>query len=464
MNLRDTIVAVSSAPGGLRSIVRLTGPDVYAVCERVFAPYVPTESGGIQSGSVTLDADLAVDAHLYLFVAPHSYTGEPLAEIHIEAAPVLVEALVEKLLAQSLRAGGPGEFTARAYLNGKLDLTQAEAVNEIIASSNRFQLDAAERLLHGRLSQAVSAVRGQLLDCLSLIEAGLDFSGEDIVFIGTPEAVERLERIRHDLEALLAGSIRYESLIGLPAVGIAGAPNTGKSSLLNRLLGHERSIVSDQRKTTRDVLSGLWTTEHFQCVLFDCAGLLREPDNVLDRLAQQAAIEALRHCQAVIFCVDVTKPDFDEDLEIQALIEAKALLHVATKYDLTETADPTARLRQSFDVEFLPVSAQSGAGLDALQYAVEGQLTGALTEEGRDTVALTARHRQAVTDAIENVRQAAIAVGQGDDEIAAAMIRTASQGLADIEAQPIDEQILDRIFGALLYRQVERLQRRPIVL
>ncbi len=447
MDLRETIVTVSSAPGGLRSIVRLTGPDVQAACAEVFTPLAPTESGGIRSGSVILAPDLAVDAYLYLFVAPHSYTGEPLAEIHIEVSAVLVEALVQKLLAGGLRAAGPGEFTARAYLNGKLDLAQAEAVNEIIASSNRFQLDAAERLLDGRLSRTAAIVRTQLVNCLSLIEAGLDFSGEDIAFIETQDALERLERIRNDLEALLAGSIRCESLIGLPAVGIAGAPNAGKSSLLNRFLGQERSIVSDERNTTRDVLSGLWRTERFQCVLFDCAGLLCEPDNVLDRLAQQAAIEALRHCQAVIFCVDVTKPDLDEDLAIRTLIESEAFLYVATKSDLMATTNPTAQLEQAFNAEFLAVSAQTGAGLDALQDTVEKQLTGTASREGPDTVALTARHKQAVTDAIENVCQAAEAIGQGDDEVAAAVIRSAAQHLSDIESQPIDEQILDHIFG-----------------
>ena len=307
MSLNDTIVAVSSARGGIRSTVRLSGPDACTVCEQVFTPYHAPVASGIQTGSVAIDGQLAVDAWLYLFVAPHSYTGEALAEIHLEAGPAVVEAFVQSLLARGLRPAGPGEFTARAYLHGKLDLAQAEAVNEIIASSNRFQLSAAERLLRGRLAETIGGIRVDLLDCLSLIEAGLDFSGEDIEFIGTQEAVARLDKIKVELEALLTGSIRYESVLGLPAIGIAGAPNAGKSSLLNALLGQERSIVSESRKTTRDVLSGLWTTDRFQCVLFDCAGLLACPDGIVDELAQQAAIEALRHCQAVIFCVDATK-------------------------------------------------------------------------------------------------------------------------------------------------------------
>ena len=144
------------------------------------------------SGSVRIHEGLAIDAMLYLFFAPHSYTGEPLAEIHLHAGQVIVEALVQRLLAMGLRPAGPGEFTARAYLNGKLDLAQAEAVNEIISSSNRLQLDAAQRLLSGRLTTAAEEIRSALLDVLSLIEAGLDFSGEDIEFISIEQAVERL--------------------------------------------------------------------------------------------------------------------------------------------------------------------------------------------------------------------------------------------------------------------------------
>lgn len=458
MNLSDTIVAVSSASGGVRSIIRLTGPEVYAVCEQVFTPYRTQESNGIQTGSVAIDADLAIGAHLYLFVAPRSYTGEPLAEIHLEASCVLVETLVQNLLAQGLRPAGPGEFTARAYLNGKLDLAQAEAVNEIIASSNQFQLDAAERLLQGHLTQTAATVRSEMLDCLSLIEAGLDFSGEDIEFIGTGEAVRRLDKSRKDLEALLAGSIRYESVIGLPAVGIAGAPNAGKSSLLNALLGHERSIVSKQLKTTRDVLSGLWTTERFQCVLFDCAGLLSSPDHVLDQLAQQAAIEALCHCQAIIFCVDATKTDFAEDVSVRALIETQDLLYTATKWDLLKIEDVSARttrLRNAFDAECISTSSKTRVGLDEVRRQVEARILGpkaiahqaALLEDGQDTIALTARHKQAVSEAIEAVGQAASELAQGHEEVAAVMIRTACQAISDIESQPVDEEVLDRIFG-----------------
>ncbi len=451
MNCDDTIVAVSSPPGGPRSIVRITGPDTLATCRRIFTAPIALEANGILSGAVLIDADLPVDTRLYLFFAPHSYTGQTLAELHVHAAPVLVAALVQNLLAMGLRPAGPGEFTARAYLHGKLDLAQAEAVNEIVAGSNRFQLDAAERLLTGRLTQKTQAARAALLEALSLIEAGLDFSSEEIAFISPEDAVDRLTIIKADLEDLLTGSIRYETLIDLPAVGIAGAPNAGKSSLLNALLGRPRSLVSDRAKTTRDVLSGPWTTDRFQCVLFDCAGLLPAPEDILDRLAQQAAIEALRHSRTVLFCVDATRPDLSEDLAIRTLIEARNVVCIATKADLlspAELAQACDRLARSFAAPFVPVSARTGQGLRELQDLANQSLAGPnqADAEGRDVTALTARHKQAVSEAISHLDQAIAQIQQNADEVAAAMIRSACQALADIEQQPLDEQILDHIF------------------
>ena len=269
-DVNDTIVAVSSPSSAGRVIVRISGPNTIGILQQIFDAPIPKEKNSLIAGSVAIDAELRVDAKLYLFLAPHSYTGDDVAEIHIHTNPPVTEVLMGRLLDKGLRMAGPGEFTARSYLNGKIDLAQAEAVNEIITSSNKFQLAAAEKLLSGRLSEITAEVRSSIMDCLSLIEAGLDFSGEDIEFITRDEAVNRLTAIKDGLEQLLSGSIRYESVIDLSAVGIAGAPNAGKSSLVNRLLGSERSIVSHERKTTRDVLTGVLTLRHCQCVLFDC--------------------------------------------------------------------------------------------------------------------------------------------------------------------------------------------------
>ena len=201
----DSIVAVSSPPGGTRAIVRIAGSKAVGVCERIFSGTAAKDKGGVSAGSVAVDEQLHIDAQLYLFRGPHSYTGDDIAEIHLYANSSVVEALMDGLLGAGLRMAGPGEFTARAYLNGKIDLSQAEAVNEIVSSSNRFQLVAAEKLLSGRLSESAEGIRSAIMDCLSRIEAGLDFSGEDIVFLSAADALEGSAELRNNSKTCSQG-------------------------------------------------------------------------------------------------------------------------------------------------------------------------------------------------------------------------------------------------------------------
>ena len=335
-------------------------------------------------------------------------------------------------------------------------------MNEIIVGSNKFQLAAAEKLLAGRLAETTAQIRSAMMDLLSLLEASLDFSGEDIEFVARPEAVEKLAQIKDELEQLLSRRYGDESVIDLPAVGIAGAPNAGKSSLLNKLLGKERSIVSDQRKTTRDVLTGLLTLRHCRCVLFDCAGLILEPDNILDELAQQAAAEALRNSHVVVFCIDISKTDYSEDIAIRKLIEPKALMPVAAKSDLlTENmlTDHLDELNKLFATEFIPTSAETGSGVERLRKTIDMKLIEAtlgpaaksaalpFAETLESGLALTARHRQAVTEAIENISESISELKAGNDEVTAMMLRTAYQAISNIEQETIDEQILEKIFS-----------------
>ena len=498
--LNDTIVAVSSPTSDNRVIIRITGPDTADKVSQIFRPSVPENKAGLTVGSVLIDAELKIDAKLYLFLAPHSYTADDVAEIHIRTNPGVTEALISSLVARRsspetrvtshesrVRMAGPGEFTARAYLNGKIDLAQAEAVNEIITSSNEIQLAAAEKLLGGRLAESIAKLLSAIVDCLSLIEAGLDFSGEDIEFTTGPDAIERLAEIRGELEQLLAGSFSCESVIDLPAVGIAGAVNAGKSSLLNKLLGKARSIVSEQRKTTRDVLAAPLRLTHCQCVLFDCAGLTRgsslvarrsghgsrgtghERRNILDELAQQAAIESLAKASVVVFCVDISKADWSEDTAIRKLIfsaESRFTSHesrfiaVATKSDLLcddVSAERLAELNELFGTVFLATSAKTGAGIELLRKAIDSKIvdltfgsgTQSTSYEPRATshvVALTARHKQAVSEAIENIDESISELKAGNDEITAMMLRAAYQAVSNIEQHSIDEQVLENIF------------------
>ncbi len=442
-NFNDTIAAISSPTNDHRVILRISGPDTINILNRICTPAV-SGNPGIASGKI-LDLDCVV----YFFRQPHSYTGDDLAEIHLWANTAVTEALMERLLALGARPAEAGEFTARAYLNGKIDLAQAEAVNEVITCSNTFQLAAAENLLAGRFGHTTEKIRSTILDLLSRLEADLDFSTEDIGPTNEADVITTLSQISKQLRELLNVSVRCESALDLPAVGIAGAPNAGKSTLLNKLLGRQRSIVSHQRKTTRDVLTGEIVISGCRCVLFDCAGLTMHTETILDELAQQAAIQALQNAMVVIFCVDSSKLDLSEDLSAWKLITPKQLMLIATKCDLLSQqalAEKILQLKSLFGCDFLPISAHTGIGLDKLKTEIAERIT-TTSPEGKFGIALTARHRQAVTAAIADLEKAIDELKTGNDEVAAMMLRTAHSQLSNIEQQNIDEQLLDRIFS-----------------
>lgn len=449
----DTIAAISSPPGvGTRAIIRLSGPGTLEILKRIVIGRLHTVRRGVVQAALRIDDELQIDAKLYLFLRPHSYTGDDLAEIHVYTNSAVLEGIVKQLYDLGARAAGPGEFTARAYLNGKIDLAQAEAVAEVVAGSNKFQLAAAGRLLAGRLGETVTEIRCDMLDVISLIEAGLDFSTQDIEFITTGRATERIEKIRIKLEAVLAGGIYDELTIDMPAVGIAGACNAGKSSLLNALLGQDRSLVSEQKATTRDVLTGILQLKNFDCVLFDCAGLTEQPAGILDELAQAAATEALNSASVVILCIDVSKKDYGNDIGVLELIRASQLIPVATKCDCLSAEKlnkKIARLSPLVPGQLTPTSAKTSRGLGRLRSVLDETLTHLrkASSESADRIAITQRHRQVVEEAIENLSEAVNELENDSEEVASMLLRASWRALANIQRERIDDAILQRIFS-----------------
>ena len=450
----DTIVAPAGPavpPGRIaRSIIRIAGPEAISAVGRLCGGDLPRRRGVIPCRLALSDLP-DLDAVLYVFVAPHSYTGDDLVEIHLVAAACVIEHLVA-YLTRVFRLAQPGEFTRRAFFNGRMDLAQAEAVAQIVTASNHLQLAAAENLYAGRLGRTVGAIRGDVLDLLARIEADLDFADEEIDPLDPGWAVEQLDRIHARLTQLRRGSLHYEGLIDLPAVGLAGAPNAGKSTLLNRLLGAERSIVSAHPATTRDVLSGVLELTHLRCALFDCAGLAfgAEPEGPLDTLARQAARQALAAAELVIFCVDASKPTVEEDRAIRAQLPPRRVLYAATQCDRLDRAEQSQRLAdlgRLFDADFLPVSAHTGAGLDELRRRLEECLASPAATDGHDRVTVNQRHRRCVEDAGRALEQARGPLLEGRGELAAVHLREAAETLARVESEPLDELVLDRIFA-----------------
>jgi len=457
-DVKDTITAISSASPHQRqlsrSIIRVSGSDAQAVAATVFAVQQSFGKRGVTQAVIDVGPGIEVDALVYCFPGPGSYTGEDLIELHFFAAGVVVEKVLTSLLTKC-RLAGPGEFTLRAYLNGKLDLSQAEAVAQIVAGSNRFQLAAAEKLLSGNLSKTIADVRSRLLDIMTLIEAGLDFSEEDIEFVTSEQGAETIRAIEASLREILESSIRYEELIDLPSVGLAGAANAGKSSLINALLQKERSIISDSHGTTRDVLTDVLETDKCRCAIFDCAGLgvYGGYEQILDQLAQQAAIEAIKTADFVIFCVDAAKDDYSEDAEIIKSISGASLIPVMTKCDLLnekQVLEKSDTVDKLFDKKPLTISSLSGFGIEDLLKEIESALLAKARSsfESAEKIAVNERHRRLVTDALDNIARSAVEMSEGSDEVAAMYLRNAYDLLAGLEREDIDEAILDKIFSS----------------
>lgn len=449
--LDDTIAAISSAlpaPGqSARIILRLSGPQAAQILAAQFG-LDKLRRRGVLPITLAVDAGLSAAGVAYCFAAPASYTGQNVIELHLETAPCVVSRILDRLLAAGIRQAAPGEFTQRAYINGKLDLSQAEAVMHIISASTTQQLAAAQRLLAGGLSAPVAACRARILELLSLLEAELDFADEPIAFIHKPQAIERIDRAIADMQDLLGSAVRCEDFLDLPSVGLCGCPNAGKSSLLNALTGRQRSIISEQPATTRDILTEPLDLPAVRCILFDCAGLLAAaPDDLLDQLAQQAAAESLQHAALILFCVDSTAGLFDEPLAICQALTNRNILCIATKTDLLEPAAIPQKLRALstiFHVDFISISANTGAGTETLKHAIESRLTAVPRQ---DSLAITHRHRIQLQETVKLLGQTADEIRQSRTEIAAMLLRSAWHILGGLERQQIEERILDEIFS-----------------
>lgn len=451
-DVSDTIAAISGgAAGGLRHIVRLSGPAAFAAASEVFKPPLNAGNTGIITGTAVLE-DLVFDASAYVFSGGRSYTGQDTAELHIDCPKCVGEEILAKLCGyDGVRLANAGEFTLRAYLEGKLDLAQAEAVAQIISAGNAFQIQAAQRLLAGRLTEKVHSLRMQILELLSLLEAGLDFSEEDISFVTQSQAAKRVLDITAGIDSLLSSNVKYERMIGLPSVTIAGCPNAGKSSLLNALLGQQRTIVSPLRATTRDVITEVLDFKTSACVISDCAGIIEnDAADEIDEISQRAAIEAVNASDIVIFCVDACGKHFESELGLFKMIKPE-IIAVATKSDRLSAAEMETRLsilRQKFGYSFTPLCTGNAAMVEDLRKTLEQKITAIKALCGEDVVAVNSRHYQSLSCALQAVRCGLEEILNGSDELAAMYLRQAYQTLSGVGGQQsVDECILDRIFS-----------------
>ena len=442
----DTIVATASPPGrGGIGIVRLSGPDTARIGAAILGslpePRYARFGPFLGADGAALDEGLAL-----LFPAPHSYTGETVLELQGHGGPLLTESLVERAVQLGARRALPGEFTQRAYLNDRLDLAQAEAVADLIDAGSAAAARAALRSLQGEFSLRVRALDEALAQLRAHVEATIDFPTDEIDYLGDRALLSRLEAVRDQCAALQATAQQGRLLNEGLTVVIAGAPNAGKSTLLNRLSGHEAAIVSEIPGTTRDLLREKIQIQGVPVLLLDTAGL-RDTADAIESEGVRRARAAIAEADGVLFLVDaIADPTALSFAAERARFAGQTRLTLV--YNKTDLLPPAQeRAAAAAGVSELHLSALTGSGLEALRahllewagYREEGSGTLSARRRHIEALAVTASHLAA---AESQCREAAAA------ELVAEELRNAQRSLGEITGAASTEALLGRIFAS----------------
>ncbi len=430
----DTIVALSTPPGrGAISTIRFSGPDSLKIARRlVRLPADPRPRRATLGQFCDANGEVVDEVLLTWFCAPNSYTGEDVVEVSCHGAPVVVEYFLRCALVHDARLAEPGEFTLRAFLHGRMNLAQAEAVQDLVQAQTLYQAKVAVQQMEGALSRRLSPVKQDLVDLIALLEAGIDFAEDDISVASREEISRRLESLRQPLDEWV-GSFRFGRVVreGL-TLAILGRPNVGKSSLFNRLLDRERAIVTASAGTTRDLVSETLNLEGIPVRLVDTAGI-RETDDEAESIGVRRSFEASAEADVTLLVLEATRGVIDEDRALMARVPGAML--VVNKADIGDRFPEGAQR----------CSALTGQGIAELRPA----LLGRLSEGGAEPGFLTnVRHERLIREALVALDRAARAVEEGlPHEMLLLDLYNVLRPLGAITGETTIDDILNRIFS-----------------
>lgn len=438
---RDTIAAPATAAGGAIAVIRISGTEAFAVCDRLFRGRTPLASAGgytVHYGRITDGERVVDDVLATVFRAPRSYTGEDSVELSCHGSPYIVSEVLRLLLGAGARMAEPGEFTVRAYMNGKMDLSQAEAVADLIASSSRAAHTMASTQMRGGYSARLDALREELVGLTALLELELDFSEEDVEFADRGRLRSLMEQIRSEIVALgnsfsLGNAIKQ----GVP-VAIVGAPNVGKSTLLNRLLNEDRAMVSDIAGTTRDVIEEQANIGGVMFRFLDTAGI-RHTDDRLEQMGIERTMKSIERARIVIRMREAGT----ENRELDGIRPApdRRIIDVVNKCDLY----PDAALPEGA----VAISAKRGEGIDELCRILRSEIDTEALYQG-DVVVSHSRHVEALAAAADALDDALRGLDDGTPEdLLAEDIRQVIHHIGTItgRGEILSQEVLNHIFG-----------------
>ncbi|HZR31092.1 MAG TPA: tRNA uridine-5-carboxymethylaminomethyl(34) synthesis GTPase MnmE [Terriglobales bacterium] len=459
MNLDDTIVAIATPAGrGGLGVVRLAGPEARAIAapmlrlnhplepgRALFGELIEPEGNFLASGSSADQkaSDRIDEVVVTYFQKPHSYTTDDIVEISAHGSPVVLRHILELALDRGARLAEPGEFTMRAFLNGRIDLTQAEAVRDLIESQTLFQAKVAAQQLEGALSKRLQPIKQKLVELIALLEAGIDFAEDDVSVLPAEQILKHIGEVRAPLEQL-AGTFAYGKVVheGF-TLAIVGRPNVGKSSLFNRLVERERAIVTSTPGTTRDLVSETVSLEGIPVKLVDTAGIRRALDEA-ESIGIRKSMEALADADMVVVVVDSSQPPSDEDRELLAQVAGRPSVVVANKSDLgpSRFSPPTS------DVALVRTSALSGEGMPELRSLILRQIGGDSLGRAETGFLTNVRHQSLVRDSLSGLHRAVEAVhNRVPHEMLLLDLYSALRPLDDITGATTTDDILNLIFS-----------------
>ncbi|MBU3932696.1 MAG: tRNA uridine-5-carboxymethylaminomethyl(34) synthesis GTPase MnmE [Proteobacteria bacterium] len=455
MTFRDTIAAIATPPGvGGIGLIRITGPEAEGIARRLFRSSRPLSvflSHHLYHGQIVAPetGDVLDEVLIAFLKAPGSYTGEDTIEISCHGGPLILRTVLDEVLRAGARPAERGEFTKRAFLNNRLDLSQAEAVLDVITAQTREGLSAAVARLQGKLSIRIEAIRSAIIDLLAGIEASIDFAEDDSVVEAPGRDLSGFQTVIDGIAALAATYRRGRIYREGSGVVIAGRPNVGKSSLLNRLLGEKRAIVTPIPGTTRDFIEEAIDIGGIPVRLTDTAGI-HPPENAIEMEGIGIVWDRLATTDAILILLDGSVALTADDRELLGKMNAKPLIPVINKSDLPHILDEESL--QELLPETAPppirISAKYGDGIDRLKEVIHNLVLQTPREERPDAMIAHLRHKVALEKAAESLIGARDGLSKGlPPELAALEIREALNALGEITGRTTTEDVLERIFA-----------------